>query len=215
MAGDWISYLLQFSYLGVFLISLVGAMSIIIPIPYTFVILTLGMKGVMDPLLLTFAGGLGSSIGELSGYLLGYYGRAMISEKRQRKINFIVRILENRYGPLVIFLFALTPLPDDLLFIPLGVLRYKFVKAFIPCFFGKLLMCAILAYGGQLYYGVLSAIFGKGTFEVELITSVITAVILIFIFVAMFKIDWEKVLGKYIGEESERKVEGDSRPPRS
>nr|NIQ07607.1 hypothetical protein [Candidatus Korarchaeota archaeon] len=72
-------------------------MSIIIPIPYTFVILTLGMRGVMDPLLLTVAGGLGSAIGELSGYLLGYYGRALISEKRQRKIDYIVRILENRY----------------------------------------------------------------------------------------------------------------------
>jgi membrane protein YqaA with SNARE-associated domain len=202
MIWDWIiNYLLRFSYLGVFLISIIGAMSIIIPIPYTFVILTLGMKGVMDPLLLTVAGGLGSAIGEFSGYLLGYYGRAVISEKRRRKIDYIVRVLEDRYGPVVIFLFALTPLPDDLLFIPLGVLRYKFVKAFIPCFFGKLLMCSILAYGGQLYYDVLSAIFGEGTFEIELLTGVITAVILIVIFVAMFKIDWEKVLGKYIGEE--------------
>ncbi len=201
MTGDWISYLLQFGYLGVFAISVVGAMSIVIPIPYTFVILTLGMEGSLDPLLLTVAGGLGSAVGEFSGYVLGYYGRAVISEKRQRKIDFIVRILENRYGPVVIFLFALTPLPDDLLFIPLGVLRYKFVKAFIPCFFGKLLMCAILAYGGKLYYDVLSSVFGKGTFEIELLTSVITAITLILIFVAMFKIDWEKVLGKYIGKE--------------
>jgi membrane protein YqaA with SNARE-associated domain len=201
MIGDWISYLLQFGYLGVFAISVVGAMSIIIPIPYTFVILTLGMEGSLDPLLLTVAGGLGSAVGEFSGYVLGYYGRAVVSEKRQRKINYLVRILENRYGPVVIFLFALTPLPDDLLFIPLGVLRYKFVKAFIPCFFGKLLMCAILAYGGKLYYDVLSSVFGKGTFEIELLTSVITAITLILIFVAMFKIDWEKVLGKYIGKE--------------
>jgi len=197
---DWINYLLQFSYFGVFLISLIGAMSIIIPIPYTFVILTLGMQRVMDPLLLTVAGGTGSAIGELLGYFLGYYGRAMISEKRQRKMDYIIRVLENRYGPLVIFLFALTPLPDDLLFIPLGVLRYKFVKAFIPCFLGKLLMCAILAYGGQLYYDVLVGLFGVGTFEIELLTSVITAIILVFIFVAMFKIDWEKVFEKYVGE---------------
>lgn len=203
--GQIINYLLRFSYFGVFLISLIGTMSIIIPIPYTFVILTLGMRGVMDPFLLTVAGGLGSGVGEFSGYLLGYYGRAVVSEKRRRKIDYIVRILENRYGPVVIFLFALTPLPDDLLFIPLGVLRYKFVKAFIPCFLGKLLMCGILAYGGKLYYNVLSSVFGKGTFEIELLTSVITVILLIFIFVAMFKIDWEKVLGKYIGKESERK----------
>ncbi|NIR86685.1 VTT domain-containing protein, partial [Candidatus Bathyarchaeota archaeon] len=205
MLGDWINYLLQFSYLGVFLISLVGAMSIIVPIPYTFVILTLGIEGTLDPLLLTVAGGLGSAIGEFSGYVLGYYGRALISEKRRRKIDFITRILKDRYGPIAIFLFALTPLPDDLLFIPLGVLRYKFVKAFVPSFLGKLTMCAILAYGGQLYYDVLRAIFGGGTFEIELITSIITAILLVLIFVAMFKIDWEKILEKYMGKESERK----------
>jgi len=196
-----IDFLLTFGYLGVFLISLVGAMSIVFPIPYTFVILTLGMRGVLDPLLLTVASGVGSAVGEFSGYLLGYYGRALVSEKRQRKIDFILRIIEDRYGPVVIFVFALTPLPDDLLFIPLGILRYKFVKAFIPSFLGKLTMSAILVYGGQLYYDVLSAIFGEGTFEIELLTGVITAIILIVIFVAMFKIDWEKVLGKYIGEE--------------
>lgn len=205
MTGDWISYLLQFGYLGVFLISLVGAMSIVIPIPYTFVILTLGMRGVLDPLLLTVASGVGSAIGELSGYLLGYYGRALISEKRQRKIDYILRIIKDRYGPVVIFLFALTPLPDDLLFIPLGILRYKFVKAFIPSFLGKLTMSAILVYGGRLYFDVLSALFGGGTFEVELLTSIITAVILIVIFVAMFKIDWEKILEKYMVKESEKK----------
>jgi len=202
MIWDWIiDSLLQFGFLGVFLISLIGAMSIIIPIPYTFVILTLGMRGAMDPLLLTVAGGLGSAIGELSGYLLGYYGRALISEKRQRKIDYIVRILKGRYGPVVIFLFALTPLPDDLLFIPLGILRYKFVKAFVPSLLGKLTMVAILAYGGKLYFDILSAIFGRGTFEIELISSIITAILLILVFVAMFKVDWEKVLGKYIGME--------------
>ena len=135
---DWENYLLQYSYVGVFAISLIGAMSIIVPIPYTFIILTLGIEG-MNPLLLTVAGGLGSGVGEFSGYILGYYGRSVISEKQQRKMDFMIRVF-NRYGPITIFLFALTPLPDDLLFIPLGMLRYKFVKAFIPSILGKTLM---------------------------------------------------------------------------
>jgi len=208
MGLDWINYLLQYSYLGVFAISLVGAMSIIIPIPYTLVILTLGMKG-MNPLLLTVAGGLGSGVGEFSGYILGYYGRSVISEKRQRKMDFMMRVF-NRYGPVTIFLFALTPLPDDLLFIPLGILRYKFVKAFIPCFLGKLLMCSILAYGGRWYYNILSVVFGEGAWEVELLISIITAIALVLIVLAMLKIDWEKVFEKYMGEGVKEKVEGDS-----
>jgi len=198
---------IQFGYFGVFFISFIGTMSIIVPIPYTLVILWLGMKGTMNPLLLAIAGGSGSAIGEFSGYALGYYGRTIISKKRQRKMNYMVRVL-NRYGPIVIFLFALTPLPDDLLFIPLGILRYSFIKAFIPCFLGKLLMCGILAYGGQLYYDILRSIFGEMTWEIELLTSIITAVALVLILVALFKIDWEKVLKKYVDVGAKENVEG-------
>jgi len=198
---------IQFGYLGVFFISFIGTMSIIVPIPYTLVILWLSMSGSMNPLLLTIAGGIGSGIGEFSGYALGYYGRTMISKKRQRKMNYMVKIL-NRYGSIVIFLFALTPLPDDLLFIPLGILRYSFIKAFIPCFLGKLLMCGILAFGGQLYYDVLLIIFGEMTWEIEILTSIITAVALMLTLVAMFKIDWEKLLKKYVDVEAKERVEG-------
>jgi membrane protein YqaA with SNARE-associated domain len=204
---EWMEqFVIQFGYLGVFFISFVGTMSIIVPIPYTLVILWLSMRGAMNPLLLTIAGGIGSGIGEFSGYALGYYGRTMISKKRQRKMNYMVKVL-NRYGSIVIFLFALTPLPDDLLFVPLGILRYSFIKAFIPCFLGKLLMCSILAFGGQLYYDVLLIIFGEMTWEIEILTSIITAVALILTLVAMFKIDWEKLLKKYVDVEAKEKVE--------
>jgi len=199
-------FVIQFGYLGVFFISFIGTMSIIVPIPYTLVILWLSMSGSMNPLLLTIAGGIGSGIGEFSGYALGYYGRTMISKKRQRKMNYMVKVL-NRYGSIVIFLFALTPLPDDLLFVPLGILRYSFIKAFIPCFVGKLLMCGILAFGGQLYYDVLLIIFGEMTWEIEILTSIITAVALVLTLVAMFKIDWEKLLKKYVDVEAKEKVE--------
>jgi membrane protein DedA with SNARE-associated domain len=158
----------------------------------------------MDPFLLTVAGGLGSGIGEFSGYLLGYYGRSVISEKQQRKMDYMMRVFD-RYGPITIFLFALTPLPDDLLFIPLGILRYKFIKAFIPNILGKTLMCAILAYGGQLFGNILISAFGESTPEIKLLISITTVMVLVFILVAMLKIDWEKVFEKYVGEESVKK----------
>ena len=208
MLLEWMEqFVIQFGYFGVFFISLIGTMSIIVPIPYTLVILWLSMRGAMNPLLLTIAGGIGSGIGEFSGYALGYYGRTMISKKRQRKMSYMVKVL-NRYGSIVIFLFALTPLPDDLLFVPLGILRYSFIKAFIPCFLGKLLMCGILAFGGQLYYDALLMIFGEMAWEIEILTAIITAVALILTLVAMFKIDWEKLLKKYVNVEAKERVEG-------
>jgi membrane protein YqaA with SNARE-associated domain len=193
----------QYSYVGVFLISVLGAISIVVPIPYTYLILILAVEG-WDPLLLTLAGGLGSAVGEFSGYLLGYYGRSRISEERQTKMNFMLKVF-NRYGSFAVFLFALTPLPDDLLFIPLGILRYSFIKAFVPSLLGKIAMCGILSFGGRLYYDVLSLLFGRGTWESELIISIITAIALIAIVVAMFKIDWERMFEAHVGKEVEKK----------
>ena len=177
---------LQYGYLGVFIVSFIGASSIVLPIPYTILIIYFGSQ--WDPLLVALAGGAGSALGEFFGYVLGYYGRTVVSEENQKKMNYILKIF-SRYGAFTIFLFALTPLPDDLLFIPLGIMRYSFLKAFVPSLLGKLLMCLILSYGGYFSIGIIEDLLGEaGT----IYTTIATAVLLIVLIVAMFKIDWEK-----------------------
>ena len=192
---DWMEqFAHQFGYLGVFIISFIGSVSVVFPIPYTIVIYLLG--AVLDPFFVAVSGGLGSALGEFSGYALGYYGRTVVSEERRRKMNYMVKVFD-RYGPAAIFLFALTPLPDDLLFIPLGVMRYAFWKAFIPALFGKMLMTFILAYSGQQSITIIETLFaGSG-----LLGTVITSALLILIIVAMIKIDWEKLFEKHVGNE--------------
>jgi len=199
---DWLNQLaMQFGYFGVFLVSLIGTMAIVVPIPYTLVILGLGAAG-WNPLLLAIAGGSGSAIGELSGYFLGYYGRGIISEERQRKMRYFLKLF-GKYSPAAIFVFALTPLPDDLLFIPLGILQYNPVKAFIPAILGKTLMCYILASFGKVYGDVLVLLFGDtGSW----IGAAITAMLLILVIYALYRVDWEKVFDKYVTNRG-KKVE--------
>jgi len=193
----------QFNYFGVFFISLIGAMSIIIPVPYTLVIYLSG--AFLDPFLVAVSGGLGSAIGEFSGYVLGYYGRAVLSEDRRRRMDYMMKVFQ-RYGFAGIFFFALTPLPDDLLFIPLGIMRYSFLKAFVPAFLGKTLMCFILAYSGHLSIGIIKVVFGEGGW----LGTIVTSALLIIIIVAIIKIDWEKVFEKYMAKGVKEKVEDNS-----
>jgi len=79
-------------------------MSIVVPIPYTLVIFWLGQAG-WDPIMLMISGGAGSAIGELAGYFLGYYGRRLVSEERQKKMDYLLRVL-GKYSPAAIFLFG-------------------------------------------------------------------------------------------------------------
>ncbi len=201
---DWIiqiagQFVEQFGYLGVFMISFIGSVSVIFPVPYTIVIFFLG--SMLDPIFVAISGGLGSALGEFSGYVLGYYGRKIVSEERRRNMDYMLRIFE-KHGPITIFIFALTPLPDDLLFIPLGVMRYPFTKAFIPALLGKIIMTFILAYSGQQSIEFIQSLFGGSGW----IGIVITIVLLIIVIIAMIKIDWEQLFEKHFGDKKTKKT---------
>lgn len=207
--SEWMKNLaLQYQYFGIFLMSLIGALSIFFPIPYTVVIFTLGGLKVgeawlFEPLWIAVAAGIGSAFGEFSGYLLGFGGRRVIGEKYRKKMEFLMKIFD-RFGPIVIFLFALTPLPDDLLFIPLGVIRYSLVKAFVPALIGKICMNFIVAYSGRLSMQIIRDIFGlESDWISALIGMILAIVLLVIVFVIMFKVDWEKLFERYVAKEED------------
>jgi membrane protein YqaA with SNARE-associated domain len=196
-------FAVQYGYFGVFLISLFGAMSIFVPIPYTVVIFTLGGLPTFDPLWIAVAAGIGSTIGEFSGYLIGFGGRKVIGEKYKKKMDFLMKLFK-KFGPVVIFVFALTPLPDDLLFIPLGVMRYSLLQAVIPALLGKFFSNLIIAYSGKFSVQIIRELFGvEGVGMSALIGVILALVLMVVVFIIMFKIDWEKRFGKYVNAPEE------------
>jgi membrane protein YqaA with SNARE-associated domain len=211
---DWMKdFALQYGYLGIFLISMLGALSIFIPIPYTVVIFTLGGLQSFDPFWIAVVSGIGAAVGEFSGYLIGFGGRKVIGEKYKKKMDFLTKLFK-KFGPVVIFLFAFTPLPDDLLFIPLGIMRYSVLRAFIPALLGKFVSNLIIAYSGRLALTIIRDLFGvEGEGMSALIGIVIALVLMVIVFLIMFKVDWEKRFAKYVdepGEDSGKASEGNT-----
>ncbi|MDW8039819.1 MAG: VTT domain-containing protein [Nitrososphaerota archaeon] len=206
--AEWLqNFSMQYSYLGVFLMSLMGSMSIFFPIPYTVVLFTLGSVEAFNPILVALTSSLGAAVGEFSGYLLGLGSRKIVSEKGKRNVEFLLKVF-GRYGVLAIFIFALTPLPDDLLFIPLGVMRYGFLRAFVPAFLGKLCMSLIIVYSGRFMVGIIRDIFGiESDWTSAIIGMIIALILLVIVFILMFKVDWEKTLGKRTQKPRERPSE--------
>jgi len=93
-----------------------------------------------------------------------------------------------KHGMAVVFIFALLPLPDDLLLIPLGMLRYDIRKVMIAAFFGKVGMCLTIAFAGRF-----SFVFVKEIFESSgILGGVLSVVLLAIIVVGMLVIDWSK-----------------------
>jgi membrane protein YqaA with SNARE-associated domain len=59
---------------------------------------------------------IGQRAREFSSYFIGKGGSRIIMERYGRQVSVIKRLLE-RHGAFLVFLFALTPLPDDLLLV--------------------------------------------------------------------------------------------------
>jgi membrane protein DedA with SNARE-associated domain len=196
----WMRYVAtQYGYLGVLAISLAGASSILVPVPDTVVVFTLaglrvGASWVFDPLLIALAAAAGGAIGEFSGYVLGLTGQKAITGRYRKNVDFFVRIFD-KFGTTAIFLFALTPLPDNLVFIPLGVTHYDPVKAFGSAMAGKFLMSLLVAYGGRFSIGIIRDLCGVGSSLVSVLISLVAGVALA---IAMFKVDWARHFEKYL-----------------
>jgi membrane protein YqaA with SNARE-associated domain len=142
--------IMSYGYLGLFLINLISSASIIFPIPAA--VLVFGSGVVLDPLLVGISAALGSAIGELTGYVLGIGGRKVIERRWKKSIDKTEKLFQKYGGFLIIMVFAATPLPDDIVGILSGTLRYPLNKFFIASFIGKLILNLALAYGGL--YGI-------------------------------------------------------------
>ncbi|MCJ7731110.1 VTT domain-containing protein [Candidatus Bathyarchaeota archaeon] len=184
----WMSSLVTtYGYFGAFLISVFGNFTIFFPVPFVITIYAFGAT--LNPLLLGLACGIGSTIGEFSAYLIGRGGRRMFDDKYGKQLE-TAKLLVQRHGMAVIFLFAVLPLPDDLILIPLGMIRYDLKKAMLAMFAGKFLMCTAVAYAGRYSYSIIKDIFASSGW----LGGFASTGLLIIIIYVMLRVDWTKFI---------------------
>lgn len=191
----WMSNLVAtYGYTGAFLISIFGNFTLFFPVPYVITIYAFGAT--LNPILLGIACGLGSTIGEFSAYFVGRGGRRVIDEKYGKQLE-TAKMLVQTHGMAIIFLFAVLPLPDDLILIPLGMLRYSLKKAIVAMFAGKLIMCTAVAYAGRYSYAIIKDIFASSGW----VGGFASTALVILIIYAMLKIDWTKYIDQSLKKE--------------
>jgi len=134
-------------YYGVFLATLVGSATVVFPLPNVATVLAAGV--LFDPVRVAIAAGLGSTLGEFSGYLLGYAGVRLGLDVSSRWYPAISSNLR-RYGGVAIFVLALIPNPlFDLAGIAAGTSRYPIARFALATLLGKTLRSLVLSYLGS------------------------------------------------------------------
>lgn len=139
-----IKRLQYYGYPGVFLISLIANASIIVPIPALAVTFTMG--AILSWPIVGLAAGIGEALGETTGYLAGFGGRAVIEN---RDMYDRLHYWMEHHGMMTIFVLSVIPNPIiDLAGIAAGALRYPFYKFLLAAWMGKTIKTLIFAWAG-------------------------------------------------------------------
>lgn len=139
-------------YVGVFIISAAASATIVIPVPGLAMTSAFGAFSAnsWDPLWFGVSSGLGATLGEFTGYMLGYSGRMAIPyTKTYEKIVEWMR----KWGSWTIFLLALIPNPlFDIAGLAAGILKYPAWKFLLVGAAGRLPKHILFSYLG--YWGI-------------------------------------------------------------
>ena len=195
---DLFSFYDDFGYLGILLISFIGSIIVFVPIPYFPVLITAAFNKNLDPHLISLFSAIGAVSAKLVIFYASYYGRNILSPKIRTKMLPLQRVL-TKYGWGGAFIAALTPIPDDLVYIPLGLAKYSPWKFATATFSGKFLLNEIIVLGA-VYFGkpFIDKIISDTSSPITLVIGAILSVIVIGAMIYLsYKIDWVKVIGRW------------------
>jgi uncharacterized membrane protein YdjX (TVP38/TMEM64 family) len=144
-----------FGYPGIFLVSILANATILVPVPG--VVFTSAMGAVFNPFWVSIAAGSGAALGELSGYMAGFSGQAVV--ENAERYDRVVRWMRH-YGDITILILSFIPNPlFDLAGMLAGVLKMPVWKFLIYCVIGKVLKMMMFAYAGGWLITFLEGIF--------------------------------------------------------
>ncbi|HNK63516.1 MAG TPA: VTT domain-containing protein [Anaerolineales bacterium] len=141
---DHVQDFAAYGYPGIFLIALLANATVFLPAPGVAVVFAMG--SIFNPIGVALAAGTGGAIGELSGYLAGFSGQAVVENTRAyEKISPWIQ----QYGGWAILVLSAIPNPFfDLAGIAAGMSRMRFWRFLIFCWAGQIIKMALFAFAG-------------------------------------------------------------------
>ena len=188
----------DFGYLGILLISFVGSIIVFVPIPYFPVLITAAFNENLNPTLIALSSAIGAVIAKLIIFYASYYGRNMLSSKIKGKMIPLQRLL-GRYGAIGAFIAAVSPIPDDIVYIPLGLAKYSPWKFAIATFLGKFVLNEMFVIGA-IYFGkpfVNNMMSNSTNIDYLIVVTIASVAALGAIIYCALKIDWAKIIGHW------------------
>ena len=187
----------EVGYIGLALVSFIGSLIPFVPVPSFILLATMSVGGQFDIHILALISALTATIAKQIIFYASYGGRRMISEKTKKRMKPFQKLVK-RYGGAAAFVAAATPIPDDMVYIPLGLAKYNPKRFFIATLSGKIVLCYIIVLishytGLSILEPILEDIDDPFAVYVGMI---VFGVVMTVIVILLLRLDWERILGK-------------------
>jgi len=195
--SDIFPFASEVGYLGLAIVSFIGSLIPFVPVPSFLLLATMAVGTKFDIHILAILSAVTATAAKQIIFYASYSGRRIMNEKTRKRMKPFERLVK-RYGAAAAFVAAATPVPDDVVYIPLGLAKYNPLRFFLATLSGKLI----------LYYVVvlLSRFFGLSYVEpfiqdvkdpsIVYIGLGIFTVLMTVIVILVLRLNWEKILGQ-------------------
>ena len=186
----------EVGYLGLTIVSFFGSLIPFVPIPSFVLVATMAVGEQFDIHALVLIAALTATGAKQIIFYASYGGRKIISEKTKKRMKPFQKLVK-RYGGSAAFVAAATPIPDDLVYIPLGLAKYNPKRFFIATLLGKIVLYYVIVLishytGLSLLEPVLQDIEDPLLVYVGII---ILGVAMTIVIVLLLRLNWERILG--------------------
>ena len=142
---DHVEEFKQFGYIGIFMIALMANATVLLPAPGVAIIYAMG--AVFNPLWVGLAAGTGGALGELSGFLAGFSGQAVVE---RTDIYNRFKPWVDKYGGWAILVLSAIPNPFfDVAGIAAGISKMPMQTFLIFTWVGQIIKMTLFAVAGH------------------------------------------------------------------
>lgn len=188
----------EVGYLSLSLVNFFGSLIPFVPLPGFLLLATMSVGDTFDLHILALSSAITATIAKQIIFYVSYGGRKIINEKTRKRMRPFERLVK-RYGAAAAFFAAATPIPDDLVYVPLGLAKYNPKRFFIATLTGKIILSYVIV--------LISHYLGLSLVEplLENIDDATPVYIGIAIFgvmmtaavVLLLRLDWARILGRF------------------
>ena len=188
----------EVGYLGLTIVSFFGSLIPFVPIPSFVLVATMAAGEQFDIHVLVLIAALTSTAAKQIIFYVSYGGRKIISEKTKKRMLPFQKLVK-RYGGSAAFVAAATPIPDDLVYIPLGLAKYNPKRFFIATLLGKVVLYYVIVLishymGLSLLEPILQDIQDPLPVYIGIIALGVAMTVVV---ILLLRLDWERILGRF------------------